>query len=74
MLFEYKKFSPMLMIGMLAMVAMMSVAHVSNARADDDDDEDTGHRPAVVDAKWASECGGRRSETSATANTAPESP
>jgi hypothetical protein len=51
---DYKKFSPMLFLGMLAMVAMMSVAHVSNARADDD--EDTGHRPAVVDAKWATEC------------------
>ena len=56
MLFDYKKISPMLMMGMLAMVAMMSVAHVSNARADDDDDEDTGRRPAVVDAKWATEC------------------
>jgi mono/diheme cytochrome c family protein len=56
MVFDYKKFSPMLMIGMLAMVALMSVVHVSNARADDDDDEDTGRRPAVVDPKWASEC------------------
>jgi len=56
MLSDYKNFSPMLFFGMLAMVAMMSVAHVSNARADDDEDEDTGHRPAIVDAKWASEC------------------
>jgi len=56
MLFNYKNFSPMLFLVMLAMVAMMSVAQVSNARADDDEDEDTGHRPAVVDAKWASEC------------------
>lgn len=56
MLFNYKNFSPMLAVGMLAMVAMMSVAHVSNARADDDEDEDTGHRPAIVDAKWATEC------------------
>ena len=55
MLFNVKNFSPMLVVGMLAMVAMMSVAH---ANADDDDeDEDTGHRPAVVDAKWATECG-----------------
>ena len=56
MLFDYKNISPMLIVGMLVMVAMMSVAHVSNARADDDEDEDTGHRPAVVDAKWAAEC------------------
>lgn len=56
MLFDYKNISPMLVVGMLAMVAMMSVVHVSNARADDDEDEDTGHRPAVVDAKWAAEC------------------
>lgn len=40
----------------MLMVAMMYVAHVSSARADDDDDEDSGHRPAVVDAKWATEC------------------
>lgn len=56
MLFDYKNISPMLVVGMLAMVAMMSVLHVSSARADDDEDEDTGHRPAVVDAKWAAEC------------------
>jgi nitrate/TMAO reductase-like tetraheme cytochrome c subunit len=56
MLFDYKKFPPMLFAGMLAMVAMMSVAHVSNARADDDDDEDSGHRPTIVDAKWSAEC------------------
>lgn len=56
MLFKYKKLSPMLLAAMLAMVAIMSVAHVSNARADDDDDEDSGHRPAIVDAKWATEC------------------
>ena len=56
MLFDYKNISPMLIVGMLVMVAMMSVAHVSNARADDDEDEDTGHRPAIVDAKWAAEC------------------
>jgi mono/diheme cytochrome c family protein len=56
MLLDYKNISPMLLLGMLAMVAMMSVAHVSNARADDDDDDDTGHRPAIVDAKWSAEC------------------
>ena len=56
MLFNYKNLSPMLVVGMFAMVAMMSVLHVSSARADDDEDEDTGHRPAVVDAKWATEC------------------
>ncbi|HUW76486.1 MAG TPA: diheme cytochrome c [Gallionella sp.] len=56
MMINTRKFSRTLALGVMVMVAMMYVAHVSNARADDDDDEDTGHRPAIVDAKWASEC------------------
>ncbi len=56
MLLDCKKLSPMLLDGILVMVVMMSVAHVSNARADDDDDEDSGHPPAFIDAKWATEC------------------
>lgn len=39
----------------LLMAATISVAHVSDARADDD--EDSGKRPATVSAKWQSECG-----------------
>ena len=56
MMINTRKFYRALAMGVMVMVAMMYVAHVSNARADDDDDEDTGHRPAIVDAKWASEC------------------
>jgi hypothetical protein len=55
MMINTRKFSHTLALGVMVMVAMMYVAHASNARADDDD-EDTGHRPAVVDAKWATEC------------------
>jgi hypothetical protein len=39
----------------LAVSAMLFAAHVSVAR--EDDDEDHGRSPAVINAKWASECG-----------------
>lgn len=52
-----RKFSRTLTLGAMLIVAMMYVAHVSNARADDDDDDRAQVRhPAVVDAKWATEC------------------
>ncbi|MGB9094111.1 MAG: diheme cytochrome c [Gallionella sp.] len=53
---EAKNISGRLAMAVIAIIAIMYVVHVPSARADDDDDEDSGHRPAVVDAKWATEC------------------
>jgi hypothetical protein len=54
MLFNFKNLTRMLVVAVLLMDAIMFFAQTANARGDDD--EDTGRRPAVVDAKWASEC------------------
>jgi hypothetical protein len=45
----------MFIITVLAVSAMLFAAHVSVAR--EDDDEDRGRSPAVINAKWESECG-----------------
>ena len=55
MLFNVKNFTRMFAVVVLVMGATMSVAHTSDARADDDEDE--GQRPTVSNAKWKSECG-----------------
>ncbi len=54
MLFDSKIFNRMFVVVMLLLGATMFLSQVANARGDDD--EDTGKRPAVVDAKWAAEC------------------
>jgi hypothetical protein len=56
MLFNFRKFPPALVVGLL--LAFMSVTYISNAHADNDDDDDRVQvrHPAVVDAKWATEC------------------
>lgn len=55
MMIDARMFSGKLAIVMIAMAVMAYLGHASTARADDDD-EDNGHRPVVVDAKWATEC------------------
>ncbi len=55
MLFNVKNFTRMFAVVVLVMGATMSVAHISDARADDDEDE--GQGPTVSNAKWLAECG-----------------
>jgi hypothetical protein len=54
MLFNIKNLTRVFVFAVLLMDATMLFAQAANARGDDD--EDTGKRPAVVDAKWATEC------------------
>ena len=55
MLFNVKNFTRIFSVVVLVMGATMSVAHTSDARADDDEDE--GQGPTVSNAKWLAECG-----------------
>jgi cytochrome c553 len=55
MLFNVKNFTRMFAVVVLVIGVTMSVAHTSDARADDDEDE--GQRPTVSNAKWKGECG-----------------
>jgi len=54
MLFNSKNLARMFAVVVLLLGATMFITQAANARGDDD--EDTGKRPAVVDAKWAAEC------------------
>lgn len=53
MLSNVKNLTRMFAAALLIMGATMSVAHISDARADDDE----GQRQTVTNAKWVSECG-----------------
>lgn len=52
--FDAKIFTRVFAVAVLLLGATMFIAQAAHARGDDD--EDTGKRPAVVDAKWATEC------------------
>lgn len=52
---KVESFPRMFAVAVLVTAALFSAAYSSAARADDD--EDSGKQPAVISAKWASECG-----------------
>ena len=55
MLLDVKRFALRFAAAAFVMAAAIPVAHISDARADDDEDE--GRQPAVSNAKWKEECG-----------------
>jgi hypothetical protein len=55
MLFKVKSLTRLPAVVVLLIGATMSVAHISDARADDD--EGRSHRATVNNAKWKGECG-----------------